>query len=1378
MKTKFVLFISILFLFPFFAEAVISVHPQSQSVCIGNPVSLTVGATGARGYQWYKDGSPIPGATSQAIATSSYTVDFAGEYYCKVTDAFGFSYSNIAYITTETVSISSQPVDVTVCNGQSATFSITAQHASSYQWLENNVDIPGATSSTCVIDGSNTYTGNTYKCVIASSQGCAVMSSNEAILTVSGGTVISAHPTSDEICEGDSKTLSVTISGSLGTPTYAWYNDGVIETNSNSSTYIADEDAQYYCKITDNCGTVQSNTATLTVKLNPTITSASSSSTEVCLNQDITLSVSGNLGSSNAKWYWYKNTCGSNEVGHTTSLSINETPTIGSTTYYVKGAGGECGTTACKQVSVTVYSNTQNPTITSDVTEICSGTDLVLNVNSSISNSPGTAWTWYKSTDCSGTSIGTGSSITVSPTSNSTYSVRAEGGSCQNNTIDNIAITVNENPTITTQPSLAPVCSGTNPAITVNASGTNLQYQWQQNASGTWNNIGNDNNQLELTNVDETMNDYEYRCIVTGDCGSITSNTTTLEIKSTPVITSQPSNTEICYGNNTNISVSATGSNIEYQWLKNDVEISGGTSNIINFTNANSSMEGTYKCNITNDCNNSVVSDAAILTVNNLPTPNIGNDTIHLCNTNTLTLNPGNFTSYLWDDASTGSTMEVVYSESYSGEETISETNTIAIPDDGCNLDNYIESQIIFSNTNDAIVTKIEVLNLNLTHTYIGDISIKLISPSGTEVVLTEFNGSGADNFININFKDDASTSIDTASTPYSGDYHPTGSLNSLISEIANGTWKIRICDNAGADTGTLDSWQLKIFYNIDGGNREYSIEVTDDNNCTNSDTILVLFNDTIPSIYLGADTSLCLHDTLALAENTTFDSYLWNDNSTETTFDVVSSGIYSVTVSKTGTVCESVDSININVSSPYNGQEICLVTVDTNEHKNLILWDKIYGLGIASYNIYKLEGNEYDLIGNVPFNDQALFIDLASSPNVSFENYKISINDTCGNESVLSPFHETMLLSKVQGQTPQELTLMWNKYVDETGSYIPEYYYIYRGEFENMTLFDSVSGSGTANPVTFNINNAQSEEQFIISINKSPCNVDGNRVMSGPYDVGLSNIEDNIYFDNPSYNLTEEVSICSGSDYTFPDSTTQTGIISQVVYTSNLQTILGNDSIIETTVNISPFYNTSEDISICSGENYTFPDESTQTNITSQTVHTSNMQTALGCDSIIETTVNIRSVDVSVTENGLTLTANATGVAYQWVDCNGNYSAIAGETNQFFIVAENGDYAVIIDNEGCIDTSVCFTVIVAGNLEIGLSNILIYPNPAYNFLMIENLSNANKITITDITGKTVLTNMLQSNFSNKIDISKLNSGTYLIKIVGDKIFRSKFIKE
>lgn len=88
--------------------------------------------------------------------------------------------------------------------------------------------------------------------------------------------------------------------------------------------------------------------------------------------------------------------------------------------------------------------------------------------------------------------------------------------------------------------------------------------------------------------------------------------------------------------------------------------------------------------------------------------------------------------------------------------------------------------------------------------------------------------------------------------------------------------------------------------------------------------------------------------------------------------------------------------------------------------------------------------------------------------------------------------------------------------------------------------------------------------------------------------------------------------------------------------------------------------------------------------------------------------------VDKSVVSNGNTFTAvEAPPATYQWVDCNDNFSPIAGETNQSFTPSQNGSYAVEITLDGCSVLSECFSTNL-GIEENSLSgNISVYPNPS-----------------------------------------------------------------
>ncbi|MDG2227826.1 MAG: T9SS type A sorting domain-containing protein [Flavobacteriales bacterium] len=131
---------------------------------------------------------------------------------------------------------------------------------------------------------------------------------------------------------------------------------------------------------------------------------------------------------------------------------------------------------------------------------------------------------------------------------------------------------------------------------------------------------------------------------------------------------------------------------------------------------------------------------------------------------------------------------------------------------------------------------------------------------------------------------------------------------------------------------------------------------------------------------------------------------------------------------------------------------------------------------------------------------------------------------------------------------------------------------------------------------------------------------------------------------------------------------------------------------------------------------------------------------------------------------DSLSLQASAGDVEYQWVDCENNYEPILGATNQTFMPSYNSNFAVIIWQNGCIDTSSCVLVDFTGiSEEINLLPI-IYPNPSSTGLIQLNTSIANSdINVYSIEGKQI--NFTQSN--DVIDISDNEKGVYLISIDG-----------
>jgi hypothetical protein len=167
---------------------VITAQPQDATILTGTSQMLSVTADGSEiGYQWYKDGAAIDGATH-----ASYAASAAGNYTVVVGNTAGSVTSSTATIAVSSSVtapvINVQPVAQTVNGGTGATLWVAVNGVSvSYQWYHNDIAIPGATSRIYRITTANASSAGAYKVVATNTAGTAT--SNSVALTVN---VISA----------------------------------------------------------------------------------------------------------------------------------------------------------------------------------------------------------------------------------------------------------------------------------------------------------------------------------------------------------------------------------------------------------------------------------------------------------------------------------------------------------------------------------------------------------------------------------------------------------------------------------------------------------------------------------------------------------------------------------------------------------------------------------------------------------------------------------------------------------------------------------------------------------------------------------------------------------------------------------------------------------------------------------------------------------------------------------------------------------------------------------------------------------------------------------------------------------------------------------
>lgn len=197
-------------------------------------------------------------------------------------------------------------------------------------------------------------------------------------------------------------------------------------------------------------------------------------------------------------------------------------------------------------------------------------------------------------------------------------------------------------------------------------------------------------------------------------------------------------------------------------------------------------------------------------------------------------------------------------------------------------------------------------------------------------------------------------------------------------------------------------------------------------------------------------------------------------------------------------------------------------------------------------------------------------------------------------------------------------------------------------------------------------------------------------------------------------YTAHDSVTICFGENYTFPDLTFENGITDSMSHTSYLQSSLGCDSTIITHIRVQSLYLLEDSLTVCTGSSYTFPDGTLQENIYETVIHTSLLQNYLGCDSTIQLTVTPVSVGTEIEITGNTLISQETDALFQWLNCLEDFNPVTGANASSFTPAVSGNYALEITKQECTDTSGCIAFYFAG-LETLAENIgdWIYPNPS-----------------------------------------------------------------
>ncbi len=207
---------------------------------------------------------------------------------------------------------------------------------------------------------------------------------------------------------------------------------------------------------------------------------------------------------------------------------------------------------------------------------------------------------------------------------------------------------------------------------------------------------------------------------------------------------------------------------------KKVVDAAGGGGNaapVANFSVSTSGLTATFTDSST-DSDGSIVSRSWNFGDGTTSTATSPSKTYATAGTYTVTLTVTD------DDGATNTKTSSVTVGGSTGPQTYTNGTDFAIADNST-----VESPIAVSGRSGNAPTNASV-SVNIVHTYRGDLRVDLVAPDGSVYNLHNRTGGSADNLVQ------------------------TYSRN-LSTEALNGTWKLRVNDNANADTGYINSWSV-----------------------------------------------------------------------------------------------------------------------------------------------------------------------------------------------------------------------------------------------------------------------------------------------------------------------------------------------------------------------------------------------------------------------------------------------------------------------------------------------------------------------------------------------------------------------------------------
>lgn len=220
---------------------------------------------------------------------------------------------------------------------------------------------------------------------------------------------------------------------------------------------------------------------------------------------------------------------------------------------------------------------------------------------------------------------------------------------------------------------------------------------------------------------------------------------------------------------------------------------------------------------------------------------------------------------------------------------------------------------------------------------------------------------------------------------------------------------------------------------NISGyGTGAYYLMVTDGNGCSETQSYM-LSNPGGPVVELISITNSTCDGTggnvnVAVASGMPPFSYSWSNGSTTQDLSNLTQGVYDLDVMD-GNGCITMFSAEVQGTLPPP-ITLCMTTVDSTNGKVLCVWEKPNLDYMSHFNIYRENAiaGQYDFWFTKPWDSLSQWTDQSANPMIRGWRYKVTMVDTCGNESNFGTNHKTIHLNANLG-VGGVVNLIWDDY-------------------------------------------------------------------------------------------------------------------------------------------------------------------------------------------------------------------------------------------------------------------------------------------------------------------------------------------------------------